>query len=201
MKPTKRKVAVAVGCIALLGGSVLGGGVADAAKKGKRKGGNVARVANGKSRAIPDAISGTSATIWGALATPLNVGKRFRGGRVGDVRLTLRTTGLSLSAASDLLFRVTAPNGRTVTIAGPFSGQSVGPLTVTANSRARLCGAPPCSDPDATLSPPYFGTVGDPNLALLNGSPISGRWVVTVYDQIAGSTSTLDSVGLVIARG
>src|SRR4051812_50101739 len=83
MKPTKRKVAVAVGCIALLGGSVLGGGVADAAKKGKRKGGNVARVANGKSRAIPDAISGTSATIWGALATPLNVGKRFRGGRVG----------------------------------------------------------------------------------------------------------------------
>ena len=201
MQSTKRKAAVAVGCLALLGGSVLGGGVADAAKQGKRRGGNVAKVANGHSRAIPDAISGTETTIWGALATPLNVGKRFKGARVGDVALTLRTTGLSVSAAADLLFRVTAPNGRTVTIAGPFTGQSIGPLTVTANSRTRLCSAPPCSDPDATLSPPYFGTVGDPNLALLNGSPMSGRWVVTVYDQSASSTSALNSVGLVIARG
>jgi hypothetical protein len=201
MQPTKRKVAVTVGCLALLGGSVLGGGVADAAKKGKRKGGGVVRVSNGQSRTIPDAISGTETTIWGALATPLNVGKRFKGARVGDVRLTLRTTGLSVSAAADLLFRVTAPNGRTVTIAGPFTGQSIGPLTVTANSRTTLCSAPPCSDPDATLSPPYFGTVGDPNLALLNGSPVSGRWVVTVYDQSASSTSALNSVGLAIARG
>jgi hypothetical protein len=201
MKSTKRKAAVAVGCLALLGGSVLGGGVAQAAKKGKRKGGNVARVANGKSRAIPDAIPGTNSAIWGALQTPLNVPKRFKGARVGDVRLTLRTTGLSLSAAADLLFRVTAPNGRTVTIAGAFTGQSIGPLTVTANSRTRLCGSPPCPDPDATLSAPYFGTVGDPNLALLNASPISGRWVVTAYDVNIGSTSALDSVGLVIARG
>jgi hypothetical protein len=201
MQSTKRKVAVAVGCLALLGGSVFGGGVADAAKKGKRKGGNVAKVSNGRSRTIPDAISGTSTTIWGALATPLSVGKHFKGARVGDVALTLRTTGLSVSAADDLLFRVTAPNGRTVTIAGPFTGQSIGPLVVTANSRTRLCGSPPCSDPDATLSPPYFGTVGDPNLALLNGSPMSGRWVVTAYDQNSTSTSALNSVGLVIARG
>lgn len=201
MHLTKRKVAVAVGCLALLGGSVLGGGIADAAKKGKRRGGNVAKVANGKSRAIPDAILGTETTIWGALATPLNVGKRFKGARVGDVALTLRTTGLSLSAAADLLFRVTAPNGRTVTIAAAFTGQSIGPLIVTPNSRTTLCGAPPCSDPDATLSPPYFGTVGDPTLALLNGSPMSGRWVVTAYDLNPGSTSALDSVGLVIARG
>jgi hypothetical protein len=201
MQPTKRKVAVVVGCLAIFGGSVFGAGVSDAAKKGKRKGGNVAKVANGKSRTIPDAISGTSTTIWGALATPLNVGKRFKGASVRDVRLTLRTTGLSVSAAADLLFRVTAPNGRTVTIAGPFTGQSIGPLAVTANSRTRLCSSPPCSDPDATLSPPYFGTIGDPSLALLNGSPMSGRWVVTAYDQNVGSTSALDSVGLVIARG
>jgi hypothetical protein len=201
MHSTKRKLAVAVGCLALLGGPALGGGVADAAKKGKRRGGNVAKVANGRSRAIPDAISTTSTTIWGALATPLNVGKRFKGARVGDVRLTLRTTGLSISAAADLLFRLTAPNGRTVTIEGPFAGQSIGPLTVTPNSRTRLCSAPPCSDPDATLSPPYFGTVGDPNLALLNGSPVSGRWVVTAYDLNPSSTSVLNSVGLVIARG
>jgi hypothetical protein len=200
MHSTKRKVAVAVGCLALVGGSVLGGGVADAAKKGKRRGGNVAKVANGKSRAIPDAISSTETTIWGALATPLSVGKRFKGARVGDVQLTLRTTGLSVSAASDLLFRVTAPNGRTVTIAGPFAGQSIGPLTVTANSRTSLCGSPPCSDPDATLSPPYFGTVGDPDLALLNGSPMSGRWVVSAYDVSPSSSSALNSVGLVIAR-
>jgi hypothetical protein len=201
MQLTKRKVAVTVGCLALLGGSIFGGGAADAAKKGKRKGGNVAKVSNGSSRAIPDAISGTETTIWGALPTPLTVGKRFKGPRVGDVVLTLRTTGLSVSAAADLLFRVTAPNGRTVTIAGAFAGQSIGPLTVTANSRIRLCSAPPCSDPDATLSPPYFGIVGDPNLALLNGSPMSGRWVVTAYDQSASSTSALNSVGLLIARG
>ena len=189
-----------MGCLALLGAAVLGGGIAEA-KKGKRKGGGVARVSNGHSRAIPDAIPGTTATIWGALPTPLNVGKRFKGSRVGDVQLNLRTTGLSISAANDLLFRVTAPNGRTVTIEGSFAGQSIGPLTVTANSRTRLCAVPPCSDPDATLSPPYFGTVGDPNLALLNGSPVSGRWVVTVYDQNPSSTSALDSVGLMIARG
>lgn len=201
MQSRKRKLAVAVGCLALLGGSVLGGGVADAAKKGKRRGGNVARVSNGHSRSIPDAISDSTTTIWGALATPLNVGKRFKGARVGDVRLTLRTTGLSLSAAADLLFRVTAPNGRTITIDGSFAGQSIGPLTVTANSRTRLCDFPPCSDPDATLSAPYFGTVGDPNLALLNGSPMRGRWVVTAYDQNPTSTSALNSVGLVIARG
>jgi hypothetical protein len=200
MQSTKRKLAVAVGCLVLLGGAVLGGGVADAAKKGKHKGGG-AVVSNGKARAIPDALSGSETTIWGALATPLNVGKRFKGARVGDVRLTVRTTGLSVSAASDLLFRVTAPNGRTVDIAGSFAGQSIGPLTVTANSRTRLCAVPPCSDPDATLSPPYFGTVGDPNLALLNGSPVRGRWVVTAYDVNPSNTSALDFVGLAIARG
>jgi hypothetical protein len=196
---SKRKAVAAVACLALLGGSLLGGDIAHA-KKAKRKGGNVVRVSNRSSRTIPDAISGTETTIWGSLSTPLGVGKRFKGARVEDVQLTLRTTGLSISAAADLLFRVTAPNGRTVTIAGPFTGQSIGPLTVTANSRTRLCGSPPCSDPDATLSAPYFGTVGDPNLALLNGSPVSGRWVVTAYDVNTGSTSALDSVGLVIAR-
>jgi hypothetical protein len=193
------RVAAAVGCVALLGGILLGGGAASAAKKGKKKAPKTVRVADGKSRAIPDAVDTGTTVIWGSLATPLNVGKRFKGVRAGDVRVTLRTTGLAASSAADLLFRVTAPNGRTVTLGESFAGQSIGPLPVTANSRTRLCGSPPCADPDATLSPPYFGTVGDPNLALLEGVRVSGRWVVTVYDQSASSTSILNSVGLAIA--
>jgi hypothetical protein len=187
-------LAVSVACLAL-GGAALGGGVAGAAKKGKRGGSKTIQVAERKSRTIPDAILGGT---WGALPTSLRVSKRFKGAEVADVRLTLRTTGLTVGAAADLIFRVTAPNGRTVDILGPFTGQSIGPLTVTANSRTRLCGSPPCPDPDATLSPPYFGTVGDPNLALLDGAGASGRWVVTAYDQSTDQISALDSVGLVI---
>jgi hypothetical protein len=198
MSSTKRTL-VAATCVALLGVLALGG-VADAAKKGKKRGAKTVKVSNGKSRGIPDAILGTSSTIWGALPTPLNVSKRFKGARVGDVRLTLRTTGLAVGAASDLLFRVTAPNGRTVELASGYAGQSIGPLTVTANSRTRFCHAtPPCGDPDATLSAPYFGTVGEPNLALLDGVGMSGRWVVTAYDLSEGTTSALNSVGLVIS--
>jgi hypothetical protein len=193
-----RPVAVAA-CVALLGGMVIGGGVADAAKKGKKRGPKTVKVANGKFRAIPDAISGTASTVWGALPTRLNVPKRYKGVPVGDVRVTLRTTGFATDAASNLAFRITAPNGRTVQLEGGFVGQSIGPLTVTANSRTRLCGVPPCPDPDATLSPPYFGTLGDPTLALLDGVGMGGRWVVTVYDQATGTTSALNSVGLVIA--
>ena len=191
------RIAAAMACVALLGG-VAGGGVATAAK-GKKRAAKTVKVANGKSRAIPDAIPGVT-TIWGQLPTPLQVSKRFKGRRVDDVRLTVRTTGLAAGSAGDLLFRITAPNGRTIDIAAVFSGQSIGPLTVTANSRTRICNnnPPPCSDPDATLFPPYFGTVGDPNLALLQGAPVSGRWVVTVYDQNTGDLSTLNSVGLVI---
>jgi hypothetical protein len=195
--PSRKRnlVVVAVACSALLSGLVAGG-VATAAKK--KRGAGTAKVANQKSRAIPDAIVGGG--IWGALATPLRVGKQFKGRRVDDVRLTVRTTGLAVGSASDLLFRLTAPNGRTIDIAAVFDGQSIGPLTVTPNSRTRICNAspPPCSDPDATLFPPYFGTLGDPNLALLQGAPVSGRWVVTVYDQSNGNLSTLNSVGLVI---
>ena len=191
-------VAATVAWAALLGG-VAGGGVATAAKKGKKGGAKTVKVANGKSRAIPDAITGAT-TIWGALPTPLNVSKAFKGRRVDDVRLTVRTTGLAAGSAGDLLFRLTAPNGRTIDIAAVFSGQSIGPLTITANSRTRICNLNPgpCSDPDATLFPPYFGTVGDPSLALMQGAPVSGRWVVTVYDQNTGDLSTLNSVGLVI---
>jgi hypothetical protein len=187
-------VAATVASIALVGGSALGGGVAGAAKKGK-PGGKSVRVANGKSRTIPDAVAGGN---WGALPTALRVSKRFKGSEVADVRLTIRTTGLAVGAAGELLFRVTAPNGRTVDIAAGFTGQSIGPLTVTANSPVRICNSPPCPDPNARLGPPYFGTLGDPNLALLNGSGASGRWVVTAYDQSTGDTSALNSVGLVI---
>ena len=98
---------------------------------------------------VPDALAGSATTpaTWGKLATPLNVaGKALKGVKVGDVRVTIQTTGLTATSANDIFLRLTAPNGRTVGLGGSFCGQSIGPLTLTANSPVNICtgaAAPP----------------------------------------------------------
>lgn len=184
---------------------------AEAAKKGKKKGGNTAApvtVTNASARLIPDALAGSATTpaTWGKLATPLNFGgKALKGAKVGDVRVTVQTTGLTATAANDLLFRLTAPNGRTVGLGGGYTGQSIGPLTLTANSPVGICTGsaapppPPCDDPDETLNPPYFGTAGDTGLSFFEGVAMRGTWTLSVYDIDNLDTSTLNRVEVTVA--
>jgi hypothetical protein len=195
-------VLAAVACIALLGVALIGSGVA-AAKKKKSK---VAVVTVSPNAAIPDQAADTPTTNppYGQLAVPLVIGKKFKGKSVGDVQLTLQTTGLAADSASSLFFRLTAPNGLTQVVdSNGFSGQSIGPLTLTANSPVRTCNTfggppppPPCADPDATLNPPYQGIAGDSNLAYFRGLKMRGTWTLTAYDGINLDTSVLNLVSL-----
>ncbi len=194
-------VGVAIACIALLGGAIFGG--AAVAKK-KKKGAKVATVSNTTPRAIPDALPGSATTpaTYGKLATPLTVSKKFKKSTVGDVQLTLQTTGATPTAANDLAFKVSAPNGRSVYVGGNFSGQSLGPVTLTANSPVEICSSsptpppPPCDNPDETLNPPYVGTAGDLGLSFFEGLKMKGTWTVAAFDGINNETSTLNLVSL-----
>jgi hypothetical protein len=166
--------------ISLTAGLTLGG-VADAAKGKKKKGGNVANVTRTN---IPIG----QATATSATTTPitLNVGKKFKGKVVGGSgpTMTVQLSGAA-GALDEYILRLTAPNGRTVglTSVGTSDSTSVGPLTITPNSPFGICSVPPCADPDARVTGPGFvGTVGDIGLAWFAGIKMRGTWTLKVID-------------------
>lgn len=195
----RMSVGVIVACLALLGGAIFGG-VADAKKT------KVATVSNTTPRPIPDALAGSATTpsTYGKLATPLTVSKKFKGKKVGSVAVTVQTVGATPTAANDLFFKVTAPNGRTIGLDSPFTGQSIGPVTWLANYPFGACGGstapppPPCDNPDNVLNPPYVGVIGDVSLSLFEGVKMNGTWFVSAYDANNLDTSSLNSVSLKI---
>jgi hypothetical protein len=180
--------------LALLGGVVLGG-VADAAKKKGKKGGAAVNLTKTVNLGVPDAVMGPPQRP-GQLRSTITVGKKFKGKSVGAVTVTYQTTGDDPNSVSGLFFSLIAPNGRTVNVgpAGGLGGQSIGPLTVTADSEVLTCAAvtPPCSDPAATLNRPFAGTAGNPDLALFRGAPMRGNWTLLVADASIGRTSILN---------
>jgi len=186
----------------------VGPGVADAKKKAKKF--EQVAVVNAP---IPD---GPAVGDPGAVVSEIKVPKRFKGQRVGDLNvLDIQTTGSASNAASDLYFKLVAPNGRVVQLIWrDFSGigdVSIGPLTIDDDTRTSICNAvvPPCVDPDATLNRPFAGTAnmidlgpgGTGPLSAFDGIKMRGTWALWVYDiQLGGGTSTLNTWGLEIRR-
>jgi hypothetical protein len=197
----KRIRVALVSCLALVLSVGLGVSGNAAAKK---KGGSKVAIVNGSVGAIPNGPQLTSpATPLRATAT---VGKKFKGKRVGDVDVTISLSGVSAAgrpcgSVCDLVLRLSAPNGATTSLlstgqgSGGLTGNTVTRLTLSDQTPRSTCGAdsggmpppPPCSDPNATLLPPYTGTAQPSGaMNLLNGSPIKGTWVLTAIDFCGG---------------
>jgi subtilisin-like proprotein convertase family protein len=177
-------------------------GVAEAKKK--KAGPSVLQQSVPVNAAIPDApASGQSTPI----NSTITVGKKFKGKVVGDVNVTLQTTGSANGALADLTFRLIAPDGRSLRLnkSGRLGGASIGPLTLDDDSLVSLCyPGPSCTYASETLNPPYVGTAnlqflgtGGPGpLSFLNGAPMRGTWTFQVWDDSNGLTSVLNGWGL-----
>jgi hypothetical protein len=180
MLKRKLPLAGAICALALLGGVLLGGtAVAKKKKHTTHSRANVTRIVNA---VVPERATGGP---WGVLRSPITLGKKYKGKTIGDVNVTFVTGGSSAAAASDLLVKLSAPNGNTVVLFGGGLGQNVGPLTLDDETRAEICNdpTPPCADPDDTLGPPYVGTAQpEESLSHLNGGKMNGTWILSVFD-------------------
>jgi hypothetical protein len=205
----RRRLAIA-GVLALTLITAIGmtlGSSAEAKKK-KKKGPSVYLATQSPNAAIPNNPA-TSVPSTPFVST-FTVGKKFKGKTVGDVNVTgITTTGSGPGAANDLGFRVTAPSGRSVTLVKPGIGdQSIGPLTLDDNTPVSICDSSvSCQYYLQTLNRPFAGTAnlaflgaaGTGPLSALDGLPMRGNWLLTVWDQSGNTTtSVLNSWGLQI---
>jgi hypothetical protein len=177
--------------LVLIVASLAGATAADAKKKHKRVGAvNITQPVNA---AIPDRSSGG----FGRLISQIVVGRRFKGKSIGDVNITIQTTGNDPDSARDVLPFLTAPNGDTVGLFSGLLGRSIGPLTLDDEAGAGICTAdpPPCKfDPFESLLAPYAGRAQPSSpLSFLDLGPIRGVWTLQAMDQSNGNTSTLVS--------
>jgi len=140
------------------------------------------------------------------------MGKAAKGKVVGwgSLSVTTTLTGSTSNALGDIGARLTAPNGRTVYLLAPewYNGNPTsvsGPLTESPDSPALACfpqpGPAPCpggttKDPEATVGPPYAGTIGNSELALFGGVPAKGVWTLKVLNTGVGTTAVLNSVSI-----
>ena len=206
--PLRRLAAFAVLCLALVAVAGLTAGVATGAKK-KKKAASVFQQTATVNLAIPqDAATGPSAPVRPIITVP----KAFKGKVVGDIDVTnIRTTGSGAGAADDLRFRLSAPNGRSVTLINNGIGDvSIGPLTLNDDTNVSICdnAVPPCVDERFTLNRPFAGTANllflggqsTGGLSAFDGVGMRGAWTLTVWDAAAGpgTTSTLNTWGLKI---
>jgi hypothetical protein len=200
MTRARRPLLAGIPVVILAGALALAAGPSSAAKKGGGKAFSETKQVNA---AVPDWTGTPPAT---PLQSQIKVPKKFKKKVVGDVNVTLQTTGLSgTEPADDLFFSLTAPNGRTVRLfAG--GGFSIGPLTMDDDTPTLMCNStiPECGDPHATLVQPFAGTASGGtdgeafyfNLWRFNGVKMRGSWTFTIFDQDAGETSLLNSWGL-----
>jgi hypothetical protein len=175
----------------------------------KKKGGGTLDITKVANAPIPDAVALNPGPFaqFSALPSTIDAGKQFKGRRIRDVNVTVQTLGLTgVSPAGDLGAILTAPNGGTVnlfsTLFTPFPSPnpSIGPLTLSDESRLELGGGVP-EDP-TRLYAPWTGTAtADGMLATLDNGPVSGTWTLTVQDLISGETSSLVSWRLDVATG
>jgi hypothetical protein len=204
MKSKRSRLAL-VGVLALAISATVGlvsASIADAKKSKKNKAAVVSKTVN---TAIPDRSTG-GAALDGRLDVSLNVGKKFKGKVVGadGPSVTFQTTGDSATSAGDLTIYLVSPRGRLSQLnpdIGFFGvGQSIGPLTLTANSSIGLCtsASPPCPNPLATLNRPFAGTAQDSYLSIYHGQQVNGTWKLIFLDTANTKTSTVNSVKLSI---
>jgi hypothetical protein len=191
---------------------LVSGSVADAKKK-KKKSGNKVTVSKTTPTTIPSQASPSSNESMTTI--PLTVGKKAKGKVVGwdSVTVTTTFTGSDDTALSSVFSELSAPNGRTVGLDAPawngppgFRNTTSGPLTETPDSPFTECftdASHPCpggfgGDPEATVAPPFVGTVGNSTLAHLGGVPAKGTWNLKVFNSSTTTTATLNSVTLTV---
>jgi hypothetical protein len=184
------------------------GSVADAKKKKKKAAGKVT-VSKTTPTAIPPKANANATDTM--VTIPLTVGKKAKGKVVGWDSLTVTSTFSAPDTAtlSDLYAEITAPNGRTVFIQNPetssFANNTTsGPLTETPDSPFQTCfpnGTHTCPGgsgefPEATVGPPFAGTVGNPDLTQFGGVPAKGTWSVKAFSQSIAQSGSLDSISI-----
>jgi hypothetical protein len=204
---TSRRWALVAGIFAIaacIGVALTFSGSADAKKKAKTP--RFFQSVVQPNAAIPqDPPTGHSTPVDSTITVP----KKFKGRVVADVNVTsIQTTGDSSGAASDLLMRIIAPNGRSVQLwSGGFGDQSIGPLTLDDDTPVSICNAdpPPCDWGPDTLPRPFagtsnlqfLGTGGTGPLSRLNGVAMRGTWTFEIWDEDQpAQSSTLNSWGL-----
>jgi hypothetical protein len=183
---------------------LVSGSVADAKKKKKKAAGKVT-----VSKTTPTAIPQAGTDSAGIVRVPLTVGKKAKGKVVGWDSLTATYTLTGTVGFIDSVdIKVTAPNGRTVSLDNPANNTdaTVGPLTQTPNSPVDTCHPDPTPPPvgcpgfnsDETLAPPFAGTIGNVALAFFGGVPAKGTWTVTAEQNNSNpaAASVLQSVSL-----
>jgi hypothetical protein len=193
MLKRKLPLAGAICVLALLAGALLGGSAI--AKKKKHTTHSRANVTQIVNALVPNRTVGGP---YGVLRSPITLGKKYKGKTIGDVNVTFQTGGSSAGAASDLLVKLSAPNGNTVVLFNGGLGQNVGPLTLDDETRAEICNdpTPPCADPDDTLGPPYAGKAQPlESLSHLNGGTMKGTWILSVFDTDSTPASTVNALG------
>jgi subtilisin-like proprotein convertase family protein len=195
-QPTVARICRVAGALVLCLGMLAAPAWA-APKKGKRgpvQGSQTAPLV------VPDATDAGA----GVVRSTITFGRKFRGQTIGDVDVTVQTTGAIFGAAEELTVRLTAPNGATTRLFNGLGGQSIGPLTLDDDSPVKICGSTsPCTDPAASLVFPYIGTAAPSfsTMRILNRGPIQGTWTLSVLDvfQFGGATSVLNGWSLRIA--
>jgi small nuclear ribonucleoprotein (snRNP)-like protein len=207
MKSKKSRLAV-VGVLALAICLAVGLATGSAEAKKKKKAAGSVTISQTAPTTIP---AKSSATVNDTMVSiPLTVGKKAKGKVVGWDSLTVTSTFSSSTTPGlgSLYGEITAPNGRTEQLNNPFASSfggntTSGPLTETPNSPFTACfpnAANPCPGgtsqfPEATVGPPYAGTVGNEALEGFGGVPAKGTWTVKVFN---GSLvqGTLNSISI-----
>jgi hypothetical protein len=204
MKSNRTKLAL-MGVLALALSVTVGlvsGSVADAKKKKSKRSFTVTRTAP---TVIPSAAGPGSVVVKVPIGT---VGKKIAKGKVvslNGVNVTTTFTGSAGFASNIDDVNLVGPSGRFAFVGNPIGNGSntetiSGPLTETPNSSTLVCipdaspPPPPCADPDATLGPPYAGTINNEDLLAFSGSAAVGTWFIKVTRGMGTDPITLGTV-------
>lgn len=203
---SKRSRFALMGLLALVLSVTVGlvsGSVADAKKKAKSKRSFTV------TKSAPTIIPGAPGPGEVVVKVPIgSVGSKVAKGKVvslNGVNATTTFTGAPGFASNIDEVDLIGPSGRVAFLGNPIGNGAntetvSGPLTETPNSAASVCipsatpPPPPCADPDATLGPPFAGTVGNNSLLNFSGSAATGTWFIKVFRGAGVEPITLGAV-------
>jgi hypothetical protein len=185
----------------------LAGGADAAKKKGKKKGVKQITVSKTTPTDIPPAPNDDQDSLT---SIPLTVGKKAKGKVVSgnSVKATVTVSDPNFTGTDGdtghVGLVVQSPSGRQVFLSQPDDHNigTLGPITFSPDAATFACvpdtppPPPPCSNPEATLGPPYAGTVGEYDLAIFTGVTARGTWNFRVFNDDPTQGVVINSVSL-----